>query len=360
MPSRASKRKTRTVPMTTWDNSYSGQSYPLKYDIVLGKQHYNARQLVKAFEKTGKYENMFRQPLTDAQIETVYKRAIGAGDTTPGKFDVFIEGKRYNARVIEHLRKKHRNAPYLLGPIVDYRGQPLHTTKTPRRWEKSNELRRVVGHRKNDKWDQRVRKRHTLANAGLPFKGPGGEQRNRSWYRMPARKSDYGPGTLIFEAAHGDVRAILKKLVQARFGGPQLDVNALDTHFGNPHYKMTALTHAAVRGDIATIRALAKVHRSFPLDPKKHDQKKVALDFAENSSGPRVVQAIKELFGDSAGYLNKVIDAERGVKSYALGKKPWVKEVKKSNNMMTPVSKALGGYYMQPRVGLRSRPLINF
>ena len=50
------------------EDPYSLEKYPTKYQIVIGKQAHNARQLVKAAQAKGAYLNMYRQPLTPAQI----------------------------------------------------------------------------------------------------------------------------------------------------------------------------------------------------------------------------------------------------------------------------------------------------
>ena len=54
--------------MSAENDPYSMEKYPLKYQIVIGKQAHNARQLVKAAQAKGAYLNMYRQPLTRAQI----------------------------------------------------------------------------------------------------------------------------------------------------------------------------------------------------------------------------------------------------------------------------------------------------
>ena len=59
----------RSNNLSNEDDPYSLEKYPLKYQIVIGKQAYNARQLVKAAQAKGAYLNMYRQPLTSAQIE---------------------------------------------------------------------------------------------------------------------------------------------------------------------------------------------------------------------------------------------------------------------------------------------------
>ena len=59
----------RSNNLSNEDDPYSLEKYPLQYQIVIGKQAYNARQLVKAAQAKGAYLNMYRQPLTSAQIE---------------------------------------------------------------------------------------------------------------------------------------------------------------------------------------------------------------------------------------------------------------------------------------------------
>ena len=62
-------RKLAREPLSAEDDPYSLKLYPLKYQIVIGKQAHNARQLIKAAQAKGAYLNMYRQPLTPAQIE---------------------------------------------------------------------------------------------------------------------------------------------------------------------------------------------------------------------------------------------------------------------------------------------------
>lgn len=94
-------------PLSNEEDPYSLRRYPLKYQIIIGKQAHNARQLVEAAQAKGAYLNMYRQPLTSAQIErlkvlvphelarrnAVARRIdFGSGTTSGGGFRVFFRG----------------------------------------------------------------------------------------------------------------------------------------------------------------------------------------------------------------------------------------------------------------------------
>ena len=53
---------------------YSAQRYPLKFQVKLGHQAHNARQVMKHAKAIGRYQNMYRTPLKKDKIDEIQKK----------------------------------------------------------------------------------------------------------------------------------------------------------------------------------------------------------------------------------------------------------------------------------------------
>ena len=71
------ERQTRKIKMSDEVDPYTHDHYPRKFQVILGQQKHNARQIIRhAATIGGHFQNMYRQPLTDTQIREI-KRKTG-------------------------------------------------------------------------------------------------------------------------------------------------------------------------------------------------------------------------------------------------------------------------------------------
>ena len=67
-------RSRRNLSISNEEDPYTLQRYPLAFQVMLGMQAHNARELVKAARIKGEYLNMYRQPIPAAKVREIIQK----------------------------------------------------------------------------------------------------------------------------------------------------------------------------------------------------------------------------------------------------------------------------------------------
>lgn len=111
---------THTQEMSNEPDPYTWEYYPKKFQVQIGQHKHNARHLSKAAHLQGVWQNMYRQPLTKEQVDTVLNR-VGYKK---------VDGKWYKRRdarkILAQKKRARREALALSRP-------PVRNLSSPRR-----------------------------------------------------------------------------------------------------------------------------------------------------------------------------------------------------------------------------------
>jgi hypothetical protein len=74
MPSSSRSTGSRSSALSNEPDPYTLNHYPVKFQVKIGHQLHNARQLAKHAKQTGVYKNMYRQPLSPSMVASIKKK----------------------------------------------------------------------------------------------------------------------------------------------------------------------------------------------------------------------------------------------------------------------------------------------
>jgi hypothetical protein len=113
MDPKSSRKQPRKNEMSEDVDPYSFEEYPRKFEVDIGGQKHNARQLRKHAKRIGHYQNMYRQPLSNAQVQEIQKKTGYVSHRGE------LMSKSRAGQLRKHLKREllyRQNKPFVGGP----------------------------------------------------------------------------------------------------------------------------------------------------------------------------------------------------------------------------------------------------